>query len=85
MAEAQLEDGARQSRQLGDTYFAFELDLFFVVVWCVPFRKAGFAPVSGLSLVSLHGGWSRSAHCRFWIKMNESTILKRMLYSKVPR
>lgn len=57
---------------------ALELDLLVIVVWRVPFRKAGLASVKvGLAYAfgRLRVSGKAMSYWRFWMSMNESTIL----------
>ena len=55
--------------------FAFQLLLLIVVVWAVPFGQPRFASGQYVSVKSKACERSRSTHWRFWMRMNESTIV----------
>lgn len=69
-------------------YFALELDFLFVVVGRVPFCEAGFASREGLVRRGEgadgegrdgegRGGEGKGeAHCRFWMRMKDRTIVR---------
>ena len=66
--------GRTDSDRIRISYLALELYLFFVVVWCVPFRESGFTSVPCQHCPLRQGALERT-DCRFWMRMKERTIL----------